>query len=556
MYVHHYARLARGGLHYCWLRCLSSATPSEILQDKLIHQKLASLKSYKQAFPSDSITNNQIDQYVDLVNVYNDLKLENLIRIGVIYGDNYLGKIIETILADPLASGNGEWFKAIDNRDKSINNQFIYGQYSPVPPPQSIVENSNYNIFKKQPPVVERQPDNTYKIPSPILSSIYRPNYWPNFVDVVNPIQLTEINQPLNNYDDFHFLIHVSQDLNMADLPESILSKVLFSVIDNTEYSPPSSESTPVTYSINETNNHIVKINSRLAYDGIGKFLALDTLASDEFIISIQNSNLFEIWKAISWYLNSMNLSNWLLKNIINRIQEVDATTKSIESLSKSLVDHEITDFSKLTHHELQYDFIPKTSKFFNSKLTWWKLYYKNDNIEYDLKDFFNENFMNNSIENYNYLRGFIVSKLKQNNYANYSQSDLPNPLQDLKVDLINNRLTNEIQPKVFAFLTQGLIYYQLPISLIAWLSWQYFGFSSDTAFALGLLGWVAGFNHVAKSWYSFTHSWLQELFEQVRICLGKDCIDNGLLKELNSKVVEEIKFAEIKNNILKKLKE
>lgn len=556
MYLHRYAPLARVRLQFRTIRCYSAGQNLEILQDKLFHKKLSSLLLYKQTFPGDSVTNNQIDQYTDLAHVSNDLKLEKLIKIGIIYSKNYKTKVIDAIVADPLALGNEKWLKWVGHRDKNVNNEFVFGEYIPSPPQAPSNEKSRFSLFHKQEPIVERELDNVYKIPSPILSSLYRPNFWPDVIDLVNPIELTEINQPLQSYDDFHFVINITQDLNKIDLPLSVANKILFTVVDNTEYSPPSSESTPMTFSINGTNNHIIKINSELAYDGITKFLALDTRAADDFIESVQNSNLFEILKAISWYLNSTNLSNWLLQNIIHRIEKTDINTKSVESLNNQLVNHDIAGFSNSTHHELQYDFIPNTTKFFNSKLSWWKLYYKNDNIEYDLKDYFQENFMSESIEKYNYLRGYIVSSLQQNDYANYSQTDLSNPLQDLKVDLINNRLTAEIQPKVYRLLTEGFVYYQLPISVIAWLSWQYFGFASDTALALGLLGWVAGFKHVARNWYEFTHGWLVELFEQVRICLGRDCIDKGLLIELNSKVVEETTIAEAKNRVLNELKE
>lgn len=577
-------------------------------------RNISALNLYKNTFPGDAVTINFINQYVELddlneVNVgviYTrpgsrvnrpsgsidsngspnespGLKSNSNKSLGL-PNSNRLSKFLPSILSDPLSSGNSNWFNCIDSRSINKNNVFTYsdswnmngndgtgaglgnggfldgglgltgsqGDNQGSFTSQREIDSENSSITSET--SSERDSSfSTYKIPSPILSGIYRQNYSKLSVDNRNSIKITEINNDvdLNNY---HFLINITPDLHFNSLPDYISSKVLFTIIDNTEYSPISSESTPTSILINGSNNHIIKINSQLAYNGIQKFLTLDTKASSEFINSLHQSNLFEVLKAIDSYVDSNNLSNWLLNNIITRINKSSFSSTKIEELNDQIVDRDINKFSDFIHHELQYEFIPNTTKYFKSKLSWWKLYLNNDNVEYDLKDYFNKNFMSKSIEKYNYLRGYISSTLKQNEYSVQSNEELSNPLHDLKVDLINNRLESEVQPKVLNYLTQGFVYYQLPISLIAWASWQYFGFGADTAIALGLLGLVAGINHVSKLWYRFTESWLQELFEQVRLCLGQDCIDKGLLKELNIKVAEESALVKVKSTVLSQL--
>jgi hypothetical protein len=263
---------------------------------------------------------------------------------------------------------------------------------------------------------------------------------------------------------------------------------------------------------------------------------------------------MFEVMKAVGFYCRSDNLSRWIFNTIKSSIETTNVTHDSIEQYNGKFAKNEVVKFSKSVHEELQYEFIPNTTKFFNKKLVWWKLYFKNDNVEYDLKDFFNQTFMNKSIEEYNYLRGYIVLDLQQNEYAKYSDLPLDNPLLTLKNNVINTQLSAEVQPKVNSLLLQGFVYYQLPISILSFLSWQHFDFSTNGAVAMALLGWVVGFNHVSKNWTDFTRAWTNQLFEKVRLSLGKDCIDNGLLKELNFRVDEEVKVMQLKNKILQEM--
>lgn len=566
----------RSGFGARWVlgRALVRNVSTLLDQDRLTISHINSLKLYQQQFSKDHETCKRIDQYIDLYQHQEVLRKENTVKIGILNSTNH--KLIPSLLADPLAAGNNVWFEKIENRDTSGNNTFVYGEAVPeidIHEQGESQEKSVFKLFKsKSKPSVEPVQDqlyddeNTYRIPSPILSPVYRPNYMETMngalPEISNYIEITEINDVnQTNFDEFHFLMNIADDLksNINDssrLPRPVASKLLFTIIDNQEYSPPSTEDTPITFVPNESKltHHVIKINSQLAYDGICKFLKYDTKASSEYVDSIRNSNIFEVVKAVGFYSRSDNLSKWIFDSIKSSIETTNVTSDSIQQYNGKFTKEEVIKFSNSVHEELQYDFIPNTTKFFKTKLVWWKLYFKNDNVEYDLKDFFNQKFMNKSIEEYNYLRGYIVLDLQQNEFAKYSDIPLDNPLLNLKIDVINNQLSAEVQPKVNSLLLQGFIYYQLPISVISFLSWQHFDFSTNAAVALALLGWVVGFNHVSKNWSEFSRAWTNELFEKVRLRLGKDCIDNGLLKELNFRVDEEVKVLELKNKILQEL--
>lgn len=71
---------------------------------------------------------------------------------------------------------------------------------------------------------------------------------------------------------------------------------------------------------------------------------------------------------------------------------------------------------------------------------------------------------MNKGIENYNFLRGKILFKRRGGGKSAF----------DLKDEVINRRLNLEVQPQVYSILSKAFIYYQLPISVISALAYQF----------------------------------------------------------------------------------
>jgi len=501
------------------------------------------LNKYKTLFLKDVITNSQIDTYEDI----SGLNQKQVIRIGIIYEDEIVAresKIIDSILSDPLSSGNESWFTKIVGRSREHNNKFKFGSE----------DESVTHIHDIQ---------NEFKVPSPILNSMYRPSYMKtSSADISNDIELWEINDKTELIDNpklCHFYINVTSNFTstIKKYSKSLQNHILLTVVDNTEYSPSSTEATPISINITaENSQHIIKINSNLSFNGINEFLEYDTKVSTQYFQSLIHSNIYELLKCIGKFLQTDVLCLWLLNSISTNISKYNITPDSITEVYSSIKANVIPQFSDSVHSELQNKFIPKTSTFFRKKLRWWKLYLKNDNVEYDLKDFFNENFMTSSIEGYNYIRGKLVSQMQQHEYAKYpNNTEIANPLLKMKNDLVNERLMAEIQPVVYSSISLAFVYYQLPLSILSFLAYQFFEFTSSSAIAIALLGWVVGFNQVSKQWEKFTSLWLQGLYEDVRVCISKDCIEKGLLKELNTRYYDERNILDIKYEILQGIK-
>ncbi|KAG7664674.1 uncharacterized protein J8A68_001770 [[Candida] subhashii] len=479
------------------------------------------LLNYKSSFPQDSIINSNITQLCQLLKHKQDT---STLRIGILYENHHTqsnSKIIECLLADPFSESNAKWFKEIISRNKNSTTQFTYG-------------------------VEADRTANTYKIPSPILSGLYRSSFkeTPKETEFPNDIIIDEIiDHSSIDIFNYTFLINIKNQISTQDYPTEIQNKILLNVIDNKEYTPSSTENSPVTFK-NQSHSHIIKLNSTLAYDGITDFIENDVAASSRYFDHMRNSNLYELLKAITWFSRSDIIGSWLLNNIQSNIEE-----KTHSALTPAKVNLVVkTDISKFVdsvNRELQYEFEPKTEKFFHSRLNWWKLYYKNDNVSYDIKDFFNLNFMNKSIEQFNFIKGKITT----------NDNEINNPLLALKTEVINKRVEQEVQPVVYKALGTAFVYYQLPISILSFVAYQHFDFTVNAAIALLGLGWVVGFNHVSKVWTGFSNEWLNKLFEEVRLCLGKDCIDEGLLKQSNEKLVHDTKLSNLRLDILEKVR-
>lgn len=378
---------------------------------------------------------------------------------------------------------------------------------------------------------------------------------------VANDVLLLEINKPdevAKLIDVCHFYIYVAADLSNSKctLPKQIQKKILITVVDNAEFTPKSTELTPVAFR-QEVAQHVVKINSARLDLGIQYFYKHDVEGASNYFDSLQESNILEVGKYFLWFLRTENLRDWLLSIIKTEISTNKISEARIEAVYNDLRLSSLVQCSNAMHAELQNDFIPQTDAFFRQKLSWWKLYLRNDNVEYALKDYLNAHFMPKSIDTYNYIKGQLVARLQEQKFAHYSETDktqLDNPLQVFKANLINYRVPTEVQLAVYTALVSALVYYQLPLSAISLLGYLFFGIQAQTAGAIAALGWVLGFNKVSKEWLEFTTSWLSQLYEEVRLVLSRDCINKGLLKELNLRYEAAQDLSRIKQQVVDEL--
>ncbi|KAM9899949.1 hypothetical protein OXX79_005424 [Metschnikowia pulcherrima] len=515
-------------------------TPDGLVQE--------SLKRYTRWYPEDTVTGANIDTYLAL---RRNVSRSNDVLVGIIYANEHArgsSKVLEALLADPLSAHSESWYRQIETRAKTENNIFAYS------------EHEGSRIL----PEAFSRASNFLKIASPVLDAETRPKYreaLPNSESECNFLEIVEVNKN----DDIEkvadvcsFYIYVTPDLSVSSsLPRHVQSKILLTIVDNQEYTPRSIETTPVSFLGDGVSSHVIKIDSNVLAKGIDLLYEHDTKAASQFFESIQASNILELSKLLSWYVRTENLRDWTLSLIKTEIASNNLSEHQIREIYNDLKLNQLVKGSQQMHAEFQTEFVPETKAFFHKRLRWYMLYFKNDNVEYAVKDYFSSHFMNKSIDSYNYLKGQLVARLQAQKFASYTEKDqveLNNPLQDYKADLINNRVPREIQSVVYSSIVSAFAYYQLPLSALSLVGYVWVGLDAQTAIAIAALGWMLGFNHVSKTWHNFSESWLNQLFEEVRLVISKECMEEGLWKELNSRFEGATELAQVKQQVLKDL--
>lgn len=493
------------------------------------------LYMYKTEFPRDVAELSKIESLERL-----NHRANNSVKVGVVYSDDVSvqSKLVEILLADPLALDNEAWWRAITNRNRQTNHRFTHGS------------------------AFATEGDN-FKVPSPILSAIYRLPYTQalqHFGETVpaesNDMELIEINSSGNvDVNLIHVFIYVVSDITHAAsaVPYFLKDQIVITVIDSDGFTPSSTDATTLTLDITNSN-HLTKVNSRLYYKAINGFLK-DPQTGTQFVDGLVGSNLFELSKILTLCLRSPVLSKIYIRSIANSLHTANGRARTALKHLVAMNPLDTAQFSELAHSELQYNMIPKTEAFFKHKLSWWKIYLKNDNVEYVLKDFFNREFMNQSIERYNFVRGKIVSQLQSDRAAEYADADATaNPLLQMKNEVINERLSREVQPVVYSALVESVLMFHLPIGLVALGAYGILDFTLNLAVAIASLGLAAGFNHGSKKWEKFSHKWMRQLFEDIRVCAGYQCIENGLNRELELRRSDEERLYKLRAEILNAL--
>lgn len=519
----------------------SPNTTSDLVQE--------SLRKYVRWYPQDAVTYSTIQTFLDLRR--NMSKTQSLL-VGVVYENEQIRhrtKFLEALLADPLASGNERWFSALESRPHDSNNMIAYSheEQAQLLLPESFQRTTNKLVAR-----------------SPVLSAELRQTYpqvFPELSSKPNDLILVEVNRDADVsklVDVCHFFIYITGEFStlMDTMPRHVQKKILLTVVDNSEYSPLSSELSAVTFDTNQNvTHHAVKINSQKLVDGTHKYLDQGTKAGSEYFQSLRHSNIIELEKCLLWFLRTENLSEWLFLIIRDEIAQNTLLEQYIKKVYEDLRLNSVASCSNSMHAELQKLFMPQTEEFFRKKLKWWKLYWRNDNVEYLLKDYFMANFMPKSISAYNYVKGQLVARLQEQKFANYPNNfDHSSPLEAFKQNLINERISLEVQLVVYLSIMSAFITYQLPLTLLSLVGYGWFGIQAQTAVALTGLGWILGFNQVSKQWHEFTKCWLPNLYEEVRLVISKGCIDNGLLKELNARYEGAKDLARIKKEVAETL--
>lgn len=337
-----------GGLHCLRtrLRFTFSGKGTKLYSQASTHKKATfesntlvyNLSNYQSSFPQDKALNKDITTLKQLLQNRHE---PQVFKVAVLYESAKVrrnSKIVEVLLADPLASNNQVWFERIRKRHGLA--RFFFGEYA-----KDLVD----------------EDDLEYRIPSPILSGLYRNTFKREAPDVANDLIIEEYEnaaQLEKAVDECTYVVYVTPQFNYVttSLPSSIKDRLLLQVIDNTEYSPVSTELSPLSIE-DGIQTHLIKINSNLAYNGIVQFIQRDVHAADEYIESMTKSNVYELFKFVDHFLRTDNLTSWYLAKIIQTILSKIKRANTVISEGSDVVKSEIENFGQMVNSELQDNF-------------------------------------------------------------------------------------------------------------------------------------------------------------------------------------------------------
>jgi len=345
----------------------------------------------------------------------------------------------------------------------------------------SLLERKNPSSFKYN-GVTDIQGSN-YNIPSPILEA--------------HNIEFLELNE-LNYKDGCHLYLNFGDpieprwptyefqdDLNEVPSSNELNSEIAFEAVNLLKESP--LNSTIYTNLYNSSN--FPHFNESLA-----------KIINPEIVIA-------KLYKSIVKQLQLQNISNSL-------------TLKDLE-LKDFKIKQYIAQWDESAHREFQTQFQPFVTQYESKNLAWWKLYYKNDDIEGILTHMLNTGFLNNSLKNFSYVKGQIdsFSSFRKDQLSDISTELDQNALTQLKDQII----TNELYPLQQTIIKQILINFvglQLPVVLISAGGAFFYDFSLYSMGGLGSLGVVLGLNNVSKKWLSLITGFKASLFEKTRLAI------------------------------------
>lgn len=469
-----------------------------------------------------------IKQYKNEIEIM-EMKMKKNFQIGVVYLNekvNFNSKIIEMIIFNGYKMKKNKILNNVINRDKNTINYFKFHDKF-----NSQNKRNFGTVYEINPNITKRENSENIEI-NDVLNNINLE------VCEFNYKEMNMINENI----DFDFLILVSDGMfNLIKEIEKIKQLqnfLFFFVIDNNISKFIQNEKE--TNNRNFENGSLIKINSHL-YNNIEQ-------SEKKKII---NSEFFNFFFDI---LKIENILSWKLSTIKKNISDSKTNFKLFVDSEIFMNNKDWSNINQFFYEEMQNVFFPLLNSYLKTNLKWWKVFFRTNFAYHDLIFFFHENFMVNSIEKFNFFKGYIFSKLEQQNFievGNIKSCNFINPILRLKKNILKEKLSFEFKNKISNLVFNSVVYFQTPTFILSFLLFKIFKFDLNILLPVFFLGILTGFSYFLKSWLKFLNVWKNDLFEEMSKCLKNDCNKNGILKNLNQVYTNEILLNKKKNEIL-----
>lgn len=438
--------------------------------------------------------------------------------------------VLDAVLADPLSS-NLEWYDALRNRLLGKN---TIVKYNPTFDKNIITHNS----------LVE------YAVPFSV--PVHEATVYKGLNTIKDPREIDIIE--VNSYkDSLDHLRHCHRHVYICDDARTVSTKPM-----------PSNYPADLFLDVKDgkylASDKVQVIDSTLALEG-DELLRKSSANASEYATLYNNSNIAAVQHAV--FGRPLKESEDAVLNtiietcqkIINREEEV---TYEISNESLSITKRR-EQWASEAHLELQTTYTKALQDLVKTKLAWWKLYYKVDDVHQQVSETLLYYFLPRTQDRFDYQLGRIDQFAKKHYFPPLHSKGISRTEQisaifknardsmitDLAVDLHNVALRE---------LLKNLLGVQLPLIVLPLLGVYFFDYSLYGAGSIMALGVVVGTSRLEKAWHRATSKFTSAALERARLTV-EEC-EQGIWDRWDAQVKNQRDVSATRRSVIKRLKD
>jgi hypothetical protein len=285
-------------------------------------------------------------------------------------------------------------------------------------------------------------------------------------------------------------------------------------------------------------DQNTVVVSSKVGMDAINELVKSSSNAGT-FLSLWDRSKLETLQKVVFEGISSLNIK--LLDSVIKTCEAMVAPTSDPNMLEQNAQEgaEEITRFrqkwSEAAHRELQTTVVQGLEEIQYTKLAWWKLYYKVDDI-YDIAAMtIQRSFLPESRTRLDYYLGRIDSRAVRD-YGCEPEVDRPSEILEAQRKL--NEQAVVLHNRGLKLMSRVLFGLQVPMTVVPLLGSYFYDFSLYSMGSLIALGTVLGFRQLQKGWLKATDTFNRAVTEEAREVVGR--CERSIWEAYEKKVLDQ----------------
>lgn len=522
------------------LRTLSTVTPSVTPSSQPpVHANAARnelLTNLRRAFPNTDT----LHQRIDLL-LHND---DGKVRVALVpfhvHRNNVKG-ILDAVLADPLAS-DLEWYDALTNRLLGKNTLV---SYAPNFDKTTITHNSlvEYGV--------------NFSVPKAYAKA-------DGTVQRADQIDIIEV----NNYKDSqqhlwacHRHVYLCSDARMA-YTKPLVDTYPHDLFLDVE----------PAHSGDRSSSIKVEIISSAAANQANSLLRESTANSSEYAELLDQSHIDLVFDSI-FGRDLAHSEAEVLRTIISTCEAIVDKEEEVTfdiSAESTTITKQRQKWSAEAHLELQTTFTNALKELAHSKIPWWKLYFKVDEVHQTASETLFYYFLPRTQDRFEYLLGRIDQFAEEHHFPPLPVStvvdtaaatgttsitkteDISNMFKASRDDIISE-LAVDLHNTALRELLKNLVGVQLPLVVLPLLGVYFFDYSLYAAGSVITLGLAVGASRLQKAWLKATTHFTNSALDKAKLTI-EQC-ERGIWQRWEAQIKNQKSAAASRREIIDNLK-